>query len=270
MRTAARTALLAFHGVVLASAVVVIHLTRTDPDLLDRLTRETGPYERLTAVAAAAAGLYALAFLLTVGSKLSRLERTVLVLVSIGCIFIAGEEVSWGQRAIGFETPEFLRGPNLQDEANLHNLVISNVLSTIVFVVIYAFFVFAPALHSFEGVRKGCPPAPSLVRMRPDLHGMLIFAGSGTLHAFFTPISMGDTLACFASIALLSVVVFREPARRKDPAILAHLALVVLAALVLAIHHELLPLDNAQYEIRELMLCYGTLYWLLIWRSRIS
>jgi hypothetical protein len=37
-------------------------------------------------------------------------------------IFIIGEEVSWGQRLFGFETPDVLEEINRQDEANLHNI----------------------------------------------------------------------------------------------------------------------------------------------------
>ena len=41
-----------------------------------------------------------------------------------GCAFVwaAGEELSWGQRIFGFETPDFLRGMNSQNELNLHNI----------------------------------------------------------------------------------------------------------------------------------------------------
>ena len=35
-----------------------------------------------------------------------------------------GEEISWGQRVFGFETPEALKEVNEQDEFNLHNLTI--------------------------------------------------------------------------------------------------------------------------------------------------
>ena len=33
-----------------------------------------------------------------------------------------GEEISWGQRVLGFETPQFLAGLNAQNETNLHNI----------------------------------------------------------------------------------------------------------------------------------------------------
>jgi hypothetical protein len=33
-----------------------------------------------------------------------------------------GEEISWGQRFLGFQTPQFLTGLNAQNETNLHNI----------------------------------------------------------------------------------------------------------------------------------------------------
>jgi hypothetical protein len=37
-----------------------------------------------------------------------------------------GEEISWGQRIIGFKTPEELKSVNVQKETNIHNLEIFN------------------------------------------------------------------------------------------------------------------------------------------------
>ncbi len=39
----------------------------------------------------------------------------------------AGEEVSWGQRIIGWESGEFFQQNNKQEETNLHNLMIGDV-----------------------------------------------------------------------------------------------------------------------------------------------
>ncbi|WP_120499652.1 hypothetical protein [Roseovarius sp. EL26] len=36
----------------------------------------------------------------------------------------AGEEISWGQRIIGWESGEFFQDNNKQDETNLHNMII--------------------------------------------------------------------------------------------------------------------------------------------------
>ncbi len=42
-------------------------------------------------------------------------------MIIIGAFFVAGEEVSWGQRFIGFETPPDIKAVNDQNEFNLHN-----------------------------------------------------------------------------------------------------------------------------------------------------
>ena len=44
-------------------------------------------------------------------------------------LFGAGEEISWGQRIFGFETPEALKEINVQDEFTLHNIGIFDTTS---------------------------------------------------------------------------------------------------------------------------------------------
>jgi hypothetical protein len=43
-------------------------------------------------------------------------------LVALFCLFVAGEEFSWGQRLFGFDSPEFFLANNFQQEMTLHNL----------------------------------------------------------------------------------------------------------------------------------------------------
>ena len=43
-------------------------------------------------------------------------------LVALFCVFVAGEEISWGQRLVGFAAPEYFLRENFQQEVNLHNL----------------------------------------------------------------------------------------------------------------------------------------------------
>ena len=42
-------------------------------------------------------------------------------LLSLACLYVAGDEISWGQRLFDFPTPEFFQTHNLQQETNLHN-----------------------------------------------------------------------------------------------------------------------------------------------------
>ena len=48
----------------------------------------------------------------------------VTALLGLFCLFGAGEEISWGQRLLGLETPEYLREINSQGEIGLHNIVV--------------------------------------------------------------------------------------------------------------------------------------------------
>lgn len=47
---------------------------------------------------------------------------TLYAILAVGIIFLIGEEVSWGQRWFGWETPETYREINKQSETNIHNL----------------------------------------------------------------------------------------------------------------------------------------------------
>lgn len=59
----------------------------------------------------------------------SRMNRwTLCYLLGLGLFFLvcAGEEISWGQRIIGFETPERVAEINEQGEFNFHNLALEH------------------------------------------------------------------------------------------------------------------------------------------------
>jgi hypothetical protein len=49
---------------------------------------------------------------------------TVTMLLTLLCLFGAGEEISWGQRLFGLETPGYLKDRNAQGELGIHNLVV--------------------------------------------------------------------------------------------------------------------------------------------------
>jgi hypothetical protein len=44
------------------------------------------------------------------------------LLVALGAVFIAGEEIAWGQRIFGWATPQSLQEINVQNETTLHNI----------------------------------------------------------------------------------------------------------------------------------------------------
>jgi hypothetical protein len=55
-------------------------------------------------------------------TRASLLRQLIYLGLALLFFFGAGEEISWGQRILGFETPETLSEVNRQEEFNLHNL----------------------------------------------------------------------------------------------------------------------------------------------------
>ena len=94
-------------------------LNSTDRYTFYTLTREDHWVENLTAVWFFLASLL---FFTTAGTERDVFRRTVYILGGITMLFVTGEEISWGQRIVGFSTPDFLMDWNAQKEFNLHNI----------------------------------------------------------------------------------------------------------------------------------------------------
>jgi hypothetical protein len=101
-------------------------LLALDGDAIDRLVSEDGVIEWAGALGLfAGAGLFFAAFLAARRDRpawLSPLGVWVLLGLAVALLFLAGEEISWGQRLFGWGTPEALAEANAQDETTLHNL----------------------------------------------------------------------------------------------------------------------------------------------------
>jgi hypothetical protein len=97
-------------------AVIYVPPLFTDPKPLDLLFAEDMAFEMLQAQLFVFSGL----LLLRTRRPAEGWKRRVLLLGALGFFFVAGEEVSWGQRFVGWGTPEFWA--NTQDETNVHNM----------------------------------------------------------------------------------------------------------------------------------------------------
>ena len=116
-----------FAALVIYVIIAFLPLFFLDYTRIYPLIRENGPYQTYTAVAFLVASIFLFAayFQPNNGNKLGRLStrRNLFVFLLALVLFIgAGEELSWGQHILGFETPESVAKHNLQGELNLHNL----------------------------------------------------------------------------------------------------------------------------------------------------
>lgn len=100
---------------------IFFYLSNREPSIYRYLTREDGLVEWCTFLNYFIASLIGFAITrdLWPGQKLS---AVLYLIFSTSLMFIAGEEISWGQRLFNFLPPEFFLRNNFQLEMNIHNL----------------------------------------------------------------------------------------------------------------------------------------------------
>jgi len=84
------------------------------------LVSEGGPYELLQFLIVSLALCFGLYTIVTMPTGQPWL-RAWIGIACLGCFYVAGEEVSWGQHFLQWATPEFWSGVNDQNETNFHN-----------------------------------------------------------------------------------------------------------------------------------------------------
>jgi hypothetical protein len=102
---------------------VAVALTRLDRDLFSWLLKEDSVVEWSQFALFLAAAFFGARAVRVSWSVRGGKEALVLSLFVLGCLVVAGEEISWGQRILGLETPELLEGTNVQGEFNAHNVL---------------------------------------------------------------------------------------------------------------------------------------------------
>jgi hypothetical protein len=109
------------HARIVLGAVLTIffvfHLQTVVP-MLRPLAAEDGLFESLTAILAFGAAILFAAGIRKSGSRRLRLAR---LWLALGFFLFAMEEISWGQRILGWTTPAALSALNYQGETNIHN-----------------------------------------------------------------------------------------------------------------------------------------------------
>jgi len=108
--------------IVLISIVFLIKIVSgIDDPFYKNLTKEDGVIENATVFVY----LFSFIFSLSIAKqfKSKKILFTLFLILGIGFFIIAFEEISWGQRMFDFESPDWFP-ENIQDETNIHNLVV--------------------------------------------------------------------------------------------------------------------------------------------------
>lgn len=181
-----------------ALAPVALFLSWWEAPLLSALTVEDGVVEYVTAA------LYLVAAISLFATGFGRAARKVWILpLGAACFFVAGEEVSWGQRIVGLATPTALAELNVQGEANLHNIagIHGSVRGAGVIVLLTLFALLPLAAHYLSSARGlvdrlGFP-------LPPLMAAFLVVLGVGFMAG--PRIIRGETLFAFDEVGELYV-----------------------------------------------------------------
>jgi len=84
---------------------------------------EFGLVENLTVIVLIFAIVYGTKIFLSNFNFPAKWFKWYIALLTLGCFYFAGEELSWGQHFIGWGTPEILKVINDQSETNIHNII---------------------------------------------------------------------------------------------------------------------------------------------------
>ncbi len=193
--------------------------------------------------------------------------------ITLVLLFMAGEELSWGQRIFSFATPEKVKNLNAQNEFNLHDMATQTFQNAWYFAG-WALLVAAPFFR--EAITRFLAKSKRfsrLVLFVPPEYFALIFAAAFGL---VDPIKAGNGLkfssilfATLGTAAILCYAVFRARGR------LANQICLALSVFVIALFFSLFVSGvgdlnaGAPMEYLESFLALGFLAWAVVSRQNL-
>ena len=101
--------------------ILLIFIDILNRDLFIRLAYEDGIFEWIQLIFYLISASIFFSILRRLDIKKDLLKYILCLLLTLGLIFVAGEEISWGSRIFTFELPKEITQNNLQEELNIHN-----------------------------------------------------------------------------------------------------------------------------------------------------
>jgi hypothetical protein len=221
------------HGALGTVVLLAALLSEHAPDQYELAMQEDGLVEWATV------GLFLAAFIVRARVAI-RSRRPFDLLVALFCLFVAGEEIAWGQRLAGYVPPDVFLEHNYQQEATLHNFAtIFGKPKYILAAILGGFGILLPAIGRLPGAnrlveRTGASPPPiatvpwfaglaALLVWYPltytgewvELAAGALFLGSAPLGGARVGLAAACTLGAAAGVAMAFVSSARSGA---DPA----------------------------------------------------
>ena len=154
--------------------------------------------------------------------------------LAVFCFLVAMEEISWGQRILGYRAPDFFLAENFQQELNFHNVVDTSARKLVMQMILLGYGVM------LSGLSLWSPAQELMQRFRVVAPPPMLIASFLTMFIFYTWYPWSHTGEWVeAAMALGFVYAATVPAhldRSGDPSLLTKkLVTVVVAVFALAI-----------------------------------
>ena len=241
---------------------VVLALT-LKPDYLVPMLREDGIYEVMQALLfLSSAG--AMVYVVSVSVKRVRpfgLCHMVWMFLALMLFLVFLEEISYGQRILGFETPEGLGSVSQQNEFNLHNVAtgFTNRIFSFVAIVCGVFFPLIAAVSTrlaylFRRLRLSLPAWPVVLSFA--------FAAMYTTPPRYNVASIDEQeLLSHAVLAMLltliAISLVRPGFRIRGWAFVTAITMMACLRLLIVLFHVNWPGGNFAEEAKELLIALG-------------
>lgn len=222
-------------------------------------TKENGFFEIVGAIALILMAFLGFFYVFINHKNMKKLINFIICLFSVICFLAFMEEISWTQHIFHFKSGDFFQTHNFQNETNLHNLIPASIFSSIIYFIVYGFYIFIPL---FIRLQKNIF-FKKLLPYIPSLHVSLIIIFASSFQAYFYD-DFGatfDTITLFVSILMFLLVVKLTNMLRKD--IILHFLSIIFCIICFLLSHEIFNFFNAQYEIRETFVVLATFIYFL-------
>ncbi len=235
-------------------------------NLLKIMSKENGFFESLSVIFLLAISIIGTIYSIKQKNKL-KIINILIALFSILTFIAAMEEISWGQHIFHFQSGEFFKLNNYQNETNLHNLIDSNLFSSIIYSTVYTVYVFLPlAILLFKDKSSFLEKISFYL---PSLHIVLIILFASTFQIYFYN-DIGvitDFITLLAGIILFIFVLSVK--KLWDKYLFIHLTFIIFSMCIFMYSHSIFSFFNMQYEIRETFVIFATLIYFIDFLKKI-
>jgi hypothetical protein len=185
-------------------AAVVVGLARLDKPLFDWLTAEDHPIEWGQFIVLL---LAVPTFVVAAWRARSRSAglAALFALAAVGSFVVAGEEISWGQRLLGFDTPTAVGEVNHQGETTIHNIGVLERLFNLAELVAGAYGLVVPILRLGGRVPASMRAGGALDPLVPPLALAACFGLAAAYRAARLVIPAGFTVTRFGELPELAL-----------------------------------------------------------------